>query len=183
MRRWWPRIPGARARTRASGRDIGRRGGGSAVSMRSTSAGCEAEGWQAQPGWRITWRGCASLAFAVRVVVTRRRLASRGHGGWLHNALLRWRPGVAAARDGPGEQGEQGDRLDGQGLGDGGRRDRFPEAAQAHREADEQGAEVAGDVADGRQPASGRSQARSGGEGESGHRVEQEQGPVGGICR
>jgi len=47
----------------ARGVSVGRLAGGSAGSMRSTSTWCEAGSWRPRPGWRITWRGCASLAF------------------------------------------------------------------------------------------------------------------------
>jgi hypothetical protein len=83
----------------------------------------------ADAGWRITWPGCVSSA-------------SRREGGRLRAArvprslrLVRlravaagWWPGRGRGQDGPGEQGEQGDRLEDQGLDDVGRRDRFLEA-------------------------------------------------------
>ena len=86
MRRWWPRISGARARTRAGGRDTGRRAGGSAVSMRSTSTGCEAGGWRADRPPRqdgafppAAHPGPAWIFRAVRVNICER---SPGSSGW-----------------------------------------------------------------------------------------------------
>src|SRR5215467_15288889 len=62
------------------------------------------------------------------------------------------RMGGGCRQDGPADEGDYGDRLDGQRLGDVGRRDRLPEAEQAHGQADQQGADGGGGVAGGEQP-------------------------------
>ena len=91
----------------------------------------------------------------------------------------RWWP-EGCHQDGPADEGERRDRVDGQRFGDEGRRDRLPEAEQAHGEADDEGAEGCAGVTGGERP---WPYQQDGGKSEPGYRIEKEQRPVRGIWR